>query len=151
MAFLGCFLQLGVRDLVEKKQQRRLITFSSSMVEEENLIELTCGEYFASKCCLSCSWSCILWCSSFIILEHTFCNCHLKMWLIGWHPQEEILGFSTTTHCNYLSNLTTIWFIIIVHKLKMKFFISYLCIISIMKTMTTLFTSTRFFPPCWIL
>ncbi len=134
-----------------RKNNKEGLTFSNSMVEEENFIELIHGEYFASKCCLSCSWSCILRCSCFIILEHTFCNCHLKMWLVGWHPQEEILGFTTTTLYNYLSNLTAIWFIIIVHKFKMKLFTSYLCIISIMKTMTTLFTSTGFFPPCWIL
>jgi hypothetical protein len=52
------------------------------MVEEENLIQLIGREIFVGKCCLSCSWSKILWCSSFIILEHNFCNCHLKM--CGW-------------------------------------------------------------------
>jgi hypothetical protein len=37
--------------------------------------------------------------------------------MILYHvSQEEILGFFTTTHCNYLSNLTIIWFIIIMHK-----------------------------------
>jgi hypothetical protein len=31
-------------------------------------------------------------------------------------PQEEILGFFITTHCNYLSNFTIIWPIIVMHK-----------------------------------
>jgi len=61
VAFLGSLsFQLGVKDLVEKNQQRRLTTFSSFMVEEENLIQLISGKDFVGKCCLSCSWSKIL-------------------------------------------------------------------------------------------
>jgi hypothetical protein len=32
------------------------------------------------------------------------------------YTQENFKGFFTITHCNYLSKLTIIWFIIIVHK-----------------------------------
>jgi hypothetical protein len=35
-------------------------------------------------------------------------NLNGKKDVIYLSSQEEILGFSTTTHCNYLSNLTTI-------------------------------------------
>lgn len=78
--FYALSCQLDVRDLVEKKQQKKLATFSNSMAEEEKLIQLIGGETFVSKCCLSYSWSCILWCSSFNILEHTFLQLSLEDW-----------------------------------------------------------------------
>jgi len=72
MALLSPLSSTWCKGLGWEKTTKKIYNISSSTVEEENLIQLTSGEDFAGKCCLSCSCLGVLWCSSFIISEHTF-------------------------------------------------------------------------------